>query len=125
MITGTDFSPAKAFFNAAPNMLVGAAGDDYGIAFRNLEANADGKRWTKTSFLSAVAAAQPGEVTTPLGHSKSAKPSVDVVVKDTEYLVRHRIPLDGRWSSASLVLRFTRKGTSGYFHMRLEGIERV
>ncbi|MBC8327134.1 MAG: hypothetical protein H8E31_00120 [Planctomycetes bacterium] len=125
MITGTNFSPAKAFLNAARDMLVGAADNDYGIAFRHLDANADGTRWTKTSFLAAVANAQPGEVTTPLGHSKSAKPSVDAVVKDTEYLVKHRIPLDGRWSGASLVLRFTRKGTSGYFHMRLEGIERL
>ena len=123
MIAGTPWSPAQAFIDAAQNLLTGVAEDDFGQAFRHLDANEDGSRWSKSQFLAQVRDRSSGRITSPLGHSKSARPVVDALVEGDVYELRHAIPIDGRWSDLVIVLRFARKEHSQYFHMRLVDVE--
>jgi hypothetical protein len=122
MITGTPWSPGTAFIAAAHNILEGAAAGDFGVAFQHLDTNDDGSRWSKAAFLSDVAAIAPGSITSPGTLRRSAEPQLTGT--GDVYLLQHRIPVDGAWSAACLLLRFNRvRGEQ--FRMQLVGVVRV
>jgi hypothetical protein len=124
MILGTQWDPWMAFMSFARDMLRALAAGDYGLAFKGLDANPDGTRWTRRRFESALAALTSGSVTSPDDQAKSARPLMDVVREGEVYELQHAIPVAGRWSHAVIWLVFTRKASSGYYRIQLVGLER-
>ena len=124
MIAGTQWDPWMAFMAFAKDMLRALAAGDYGLAFSGLDADSDGARWTRRRFECEFASLVAGEMTSPDGQPKSARPRMEVVREGDVYELLHAIPVDGRWSDAALRLLFTRKAGSGYYRVQLVGLER-
>ena len=123
MIAGTPHSPGAAFVAFAREFLTALADGDHGEALNRLDQT--GPRWTKRDLAAALAAAAGGE---PLCRpdavaGRSARPRLDADAAGDVYLLRHRLPIAGRWADAAAAFEFRRKGRSGYFKVRLLGFE--
>lgn len=119
VIYGTSYSPQKAFVDFACRFLEHLANGDVGAALDGLDANEDGSRWSKPSFVAALnAAIGSGKLTSPSGHARSALPFLQTIDDGRSYELSHRLPVDGRWSDAVVVFGFVkRKGET--FSVRL------
>ena len=120
MIPGTSYSPGEAFISFVREFFEALAREDVQGALGKLDASH--KRWTKNSLLLAI-----NEVTNSVGicstvrFSDSASPELEETTDG--YVLRHRLPVQQRWSSAIAVFEFTRKPRSEYFRVGLRGFE--
>ncbi len=123
MIAGTSYSPAKAFIAFARDFFEHLSIGNYGSALGKLDTSAL-QRWDKVSLQRALSAATDGLKTTSAnGLTQSAKPVVEELAIG-EYMLKHPLPLEGRWGSAYAVFRFKQKPNTGYFHVELIAIDR-
>jgi len=120
MIAGTSYSPAKAFVSFAREFFEALARRDYGAALRKLDSS--GGTWSKKELLAELERATGGsEVCSPSGFTESASP----VLEDTPsgYVLRHRLPIGGKWAEGKAVFEFTRKPETEYFKVQFRGVE--
>jgi hypothetical protein len=122
MICGTPYSPAKAFIEFARDFFEYLARGEYGSALGKLDASAL-QRWDKVTLQRAISSATGGAlITSADGLTQSAKPSVEEV-SSGEYILKHRLPLEGKWGSAYAIFRFRQKPGTEYFHVELVRID--
>lgn len=120
MIPGTSYSPGEAFITFAREFFEALAREDVQGALGKLDVSH--KRWTKKTLLLAI-----DEVTdsvgicSAVGFSHSASPVLEETTAG--YVLRHRLPVQQKWSSANAIFEFTRKPRSEYFRVRLRGFE--
>lgn len=120
MIPGTSYSPAKAFVAFAREFLEALARKDYGAALRKLDSSA--RTWSKKELAAALHSVCEGaEICSAAGFSQSASPELERT--SSGYLLRHRLPLDGKWSRAEVVFEFTQKPGTEYFRVELRGFQ--
>lgn len=120
MITGTGYAPAKAFVSFAREFFEALARADYGAALRKLDSSA--RTWSKIELVAALhAVTGGGEICSPSGFTHSASP----VLEETSsgYVLRHRLPVGGKWAQAVAVFEFKRKPGTEYFKVEFRGVE--
>lgn len=123
MIAGTDFAPGKAFIQTAHAMLDAMAAGEFGKALGGIDANDDGRRWSAKAWRSECELHIEGKISSATGIKSSARPQLICIEEKNIYELRHAIPVEGRWSNCRMVLRFSRKPRTSYFHVQLLGVE--
>ncbi|WBR99935.1 hypothetical protein OU994_16550 [Pseudoduganella sp. SL102] len=122
MIAGTPYSPGKAFLAFARQFIEHLASGEYGQALGKLDTTS--QRWSKDGLRRALRdACGDAPVTSPHGLTQSASPSLEEVAFP-EYLLKHPLPLSGKWGRAHAVFRFRQKPGTSSFHVDLVSIER-
>lgn len=117
-IVGTAYNLPKAFIAFAREFIAALAREDFGRAVGRLDAGDEGRRWSKADVVAALARLARGRVTSPEGHTRSARPTCTSIEADRVFEVVHRLPIDGKWSDVVAVFRFSR--TRGeYFRAQL------
>jgi hypothetical protein len=120
MIAGTSYSPAKAFVMFAREFFEALATKDYGAALRRLDSTA--RTWSKNELLAELTSVcGGGELCSASAFTQSASP--ELVETSSGYVLRHRLPVGGKWSSAQAVFEFTQKPGTEYFKAELRGFE--
>jgi len=120
MIPGTSYSPAKAFISFAREFFEALAKNDFQAALGGLDTSS--KRWSKKELLDQLNLVIGTErICSAVGFSQSASPKLEQV--DSGYILRHRLPVQGKWSKAKVVFEFTQKPDTGYFRVSLCGFE--
>lgn len=121
MIVGTSYSPPKAFISFAREFFERVAAGNYGAALGKLDSTA--KRWTKSELVALLNAASGGVGLSSCERiARSASPTI-IEESTNVYVLKHRIPIAGKWAPAKAVFRFSRKAGTEYFHVELESIE--
>lgn len=120
MITGSSYSPAKAFINFARDFFEAMAKEDFQLALSGLDVSS--KRWSKKELLSSLNAVIGSErICSPKGLTQSASPELEET--ESSFILRHRLPVNGKWIQARAVFEFTLKKNSDYFKVSLSGFE--
>lgn len=119
MIGGTRWSHQRAFGDFVRTFIDCLVDNDLGGALAHLDQSE--RRWTKSELERALARATAGRLS-PRPPRRSAAPGFTVVREGDVFELVHRLPVDGRWSSATVSFRFTR-GRGEYFHVHLLGFE--
>jgi hypothetical protein len=121
MIAGTAHSPGKAFIAFAREFFEALAHDDVGSALSRLDMTK--RKWTGNEIRQRIGFVTGGKgLCSPSGLAQSASPTLDQPDVD-EYLLSHRLPVSGSWSSSFAIFRFTRKPNTGYFYAELSRID--
>lgn len=121
MISGTSYSPSKAFIRFARKFFDRLALGDYGGALAKLDASAT--RWKKQELQAQIVRATGGSSLSSCdGIIQSAHPQIEEISKGV-YDLRHRLPVNGKWVTAKAVFRFSQKPGTEYFHVELQAIE--
>jgi hypothetical protein len=121
MIPGTQHSPGQAFIQFARAFLEDLARGDVQSALGALDMTK--RRWTKRELLAELTKAIGNEgLCSSAGFVQSASPQL---VEDEErYVLRHKLPVGGKWSSSQAVFLFTpRTPGGGYCSVELVGFE--
>ena len=119
MISGTPYSPAKAFISFARDFFDALARDDVQAALSRLH-----PVWSKKKFLSQLKDFIGSEhICSFENFTRSASP----ILKQSEsgYILYHALPVQGKWSNIKAVFEFTQKPGTGYFLVSLRGFERL
>ena len=120
MIAGTEYSPSKAFIEFARNFFESLAVDDFQGALGQLDKSE--KSWSKSSISGDLKKVLNGRwVCSAKSFRKSASPELEVGLN--EYMLRHRIPCEGKWSDAKVNFCFRQKEGTGYYYVYLIGFE--
>lgn len=120
MISGTSYSPSKAFIEFARDFFESLAKNDYGSALGGLDAR--GKQWNRQRLASSIGAATAGQgLSTCIGITQSASPILTEIGPGV-YSLQHRLPVAGKWAKPYVVFLFTQKLRSDYFYVTLEEI---
>lgn len=120
MIPGTSYSPSKAFIEFAHYFFEALANEDYQSALGKLDSR--DKKWSKKALQDALANVTGSKkVCSPNGIAKSASPEVEEISEG--YILRHRIPIDGKWSKETVVFKFSKKPDTDYFYVYIEEIK--
>jgi hypothetical protein len=124
MIVGTEYSPGKAFINFARDFIRAVAQGDFGTALAGLDTGDDGHRWSKADIVRQLSQVVSGHLSVPEGIVRSAEPTLAELVPGEVFALRHRLPVDGKWSNGAVSFRFERK-RGEYFRVVLVGFERA
>lgn len=120
MIPGTSYSPVKAFISFTREFCEALAKDDFQSALGGLDISS--KRWSKKELLSQLnSVIGPERICSAAGFSQSASPELQQV--ESGYILRHRLPVQGKWAQAKVVFEFTQKPSTDYFRVTLCGFE--
>ena len=120
MITGTPHSPGEAFISFAREFFEALAKNDFQSALGKLDSSS--RRWSKKEILLQISnAAGAAGICSALNFKDSASPELEQTTSG--YVLRHRLPVQGRWSDVTAVFEFTQKPGTGYFRVTLRGFE--
>jgi hypothetical protein len=120
MITGTSYSPGKAFISFAREFFEALAKNDFQDALRRLDSSS--KRWSKRELLLQINSLTDGAgICSALGFKNSAAPDLEQITSG--YVLRHRLPIHNNWSNSKAVFEFIRKPGTEYFKVNLLGFE--
>lgn len=121
MIPGTQQSPGQAFIEFARQFFEDVARHDYQSALGALDMTK--RRWSKKEFVAELTKVIGGEsLCSAAGFVQSASPELDQT--ETGYVLRHKLPVRGKWSQAQAVFVFTLKSLGGgYYRVELQGFE--
>jgi hypothetical protein len=120
MIAGTSYSPGKAFITFARNFFEALAKNDYQTALGKLDSSA--KRWSRRELHLQIDSLTRGVgICSALAFKFSASPILEQTVSG--YVLRHKLPVQNKWSDITAVFEFTRKPATEYFSVTLLGFE--
>jgi hypothetical protein len=120
MIPGTSYSPAKAFITFARDFFEALAKEDFQAALGGLDISS--KRWSKKELLASLSTVIGSEhICSASGLTQSASPELEQ--SESGYILRHRLPVQGKWVKAKAVFEFTQKPGTDYFRASLRGFE--
>ena len=120
MIPSTRDRPAKAFIAFAREFFEALAKDDFQAALGRLDTSS--VRWSKKELLSQLGAVVGSErICSAAGFTQSASPELEQ--SELGYILRHRLPVQGKWVKAKAVFEFTQKPGTDYFRAGLGGFE--
>lgn len=97
-------------------MLDALADHEYGIVLKRLDQT--GRKWSKDELVTTVQAVTGSWVGPWQEIKRSATPEV-TRAEDRDYVLKHRLPVDGKWHGSKIVLRFRWK-QGAYYHVELE-----
>lgn len=122
MITGTPWSPPKSLLVFAGEFVRKIAVGDFAGALQGLDADASGTRWRRSELEAHIRSVLgAGALTPPQGMKDSPKATCSDEGAGEIYTIEYPLPIDRRWSSIVVVLRFTKR-RGEYFSVSLEGV---
>ena len=119
MIVGTRWSYERAFGEFARTFIDCLVNDDVRGALSHLDQSE--RKWTKSQIERALSSVTAGRLS-PRPTTRSAAPRFTVEREGEIFELVHRLPVDGRWSDAKVLFRFSR-GRGDYFHVNLLGFK--
>lgn len=121
MIYGTRYSPGKAFIEFARDFFEAVASCDFQSALGQLDAN--DQRWSKSLLLSELNRVIGDQtICSTAGFRHSAEPEL-IVIEGGNYHLVHRLPVDGKWSTAKARFEFVAKHQGNQFSVHLLGFD--
>jgi hypothetical protein len=109
-------NPSITCVRVAREMLDALADHEFGAALKRLDKT--GRKWSKDDLATAVQSATGSWVGSWRDIKRSAKPEV-TRAEGRDYVLKHRLPVNGKWHGSKIVLRFRWK-TGAYYHVELE-----
>lgn len=121
MIYGTRHSPGMAFIEFARDFFESLALGSFQSALGKLDAS--DHRWSK-ALLQSELRQVPGDrkICSAAGFLDSAEPEL-IPLNDGHYQLMHRLPVDGKWSTAKARFEFVAKHHGNQFSVHLRGFE--
>ncbi len=118
MISGTKYSPAKAFISFAREFFEALAIDDYQSALGKLDSSEI--RWSKKKLIEQLNLVTGHEkICSSVEFTKSASPQIEK--SEFGYTLIHRLPVNGKWIDAKVIFDFVRKPETDYYKVWLRG----
>lgn len=121
MIYGTRYSPGKAFIEFARGFFEAITVGDFQAALGQLDAN--DRRWSKASLMSELNRVIGNQtICTLAGIPQSAEPEL-IPLENGDYQFVHKLPVSGKWSTATVRIQFVAKHHGNQFSVNLLGFE--